>query len=472
MNDDATGGASACFPAFKAVLQRRFGDAVYDSWMAELEFAGERDGAVILSSPSELKTNRLNQQYRPGMEAAWCDEVSPIKRLIIETNRRRLSDNAARSAAKTANGVASHELKNGALSRATRNSVDSLRVATLGSAIDARHTFDAFAVDATNEVAYAAAKRIFLDTVSREVVYIYGQSGVGKTHLLQAIAHEWAQRNPGDRFTYFTHANMRDCVAPAAMSNSLPNLHNELLARRLIIIDDLHFLISSKRTVEEILNLVNAFTASGHQIVIAGEHSPVKLAQEGPNQRLADRLAGGLSAPIELGGEALRAEVLRKRRDQEVSKCKITDEAIGFIAKHFPQSMREAIGAYKQLALVYSAKEMTIGAEEARIALKSRLGDQRPRATLNDLLEAAARAFGVSVGELTGRGQPQRIVRGRHGFTLVGREVLGESFPSLGKALGRDHTTVMSSYDRAQALHDRDARFRAAVAAIKADIGA
>ncbi len=194
----------------------------------------------------------------------------------------------------------------------------------------------------------------------------------------------------------------------------------------------------------------------------------MRLAEAGLNQRLADRLAGGLAAPIERGGETLRLEVIKKRRDRTDMECLVSDEACAFIARHFPQSMRAAIGALKQIVLVYGSSGLTVGVEEARRALKTHLLDATRRVTLDDLLDAVAEEFELKPDDLTGRAQPQRIVRARHAFVMIGRDSLKESFPKLARALRRDHTTAMNSYEKAYIHYERLEAYREHIARIEA----
>jgi len=217
--------------------------------------------------------------------------------------------------------------------------------------------------------------------------------------------------------------------------------------------------------------MVNAFIASGRQLVIAGEAPPGRLIEKDVHARLADRLSGGLAVQMEPGGVASRTDVLKMRSAKANMKCVIGDEAIDYIAANFPHSMREAIGALNQLLLTYGDKEETIGRAEAQAALRSRLVSGKRAGTLDDGIAAAADAFGISVDDMKGRSQPQRIAKARHAFVFVAREALKESFPRIAAALGRDHTTAMSSYRRAQALLERNKDFRDAVETIRLAVG-
>lgn len=496
MTEETGGDAAAKLDLFFSTLKSRYGEGVYRAWFADLSIQQISEDTVTLVATSDFRRDRLNEQYRPGMQAAWAERIYPIRRLAIVS--RPAADRPVAAPARPMNGEgAERKLENKSAQRLngastpffpdaapeSRRASDRLEVESgrrerkaspigeLASPLDPRSTFEAFAVDGSNAMAHAAARQVFLEGATRELIYIYGPSGVGKSHLMHAIGHEWRARDLGTS-GYFTYNNLGNGCVNAVLSNSIMTLHQDMLARDLVMIDDIHLLIGKTRTLEEILNLVNAFTGGARQLVIAGELAPARLAEAGINERLADRLAGGLAVPIAPGGESLRVEVLRKRRDAARAACELTDEAIAFVAHHFPSSMREAIGAMNQLLLVYGASAIRVGEAEAMSALRARLGDRRRSSTLEDALNAAAASFGMTVADLTGRAQQQRVVRARHAFVMVGRDTLNESFPRIAAVLRRDHTTAMSSYRRAQALHERDRTFQARVSDIRSALGA
>jgi chromosomal replication initiator protein len=495
MDNDHTVGRGGDFSKFQAALNRRFGDAIVASWMSDLKLERATEDSVTLSTESQVKCDAISQRFIMMLKETWCEEVAPIRKMSIMM-RKALQDGAARirslptaSNGATGAGAFSHKSAfkangkhvngvNGARrfdSADIRGNAEAERSAyaleNLLSPLDERSTFESFAVDDSNSLAYSAARRVLLDDAPAEVVYIYGQSGLGKTHILHAIGNAWRARNGDSGCAYLAYHNMSSGCSVAWKSGSLHALHRDLLAQKIVLIDDVHLLGGAHRTQEEILKLVNAPLASGRRLVIAGELAPAKLAEAGINERLASCLAGGLSVPILPGGDKLRAEVLRKRLATASLKCEITDEAVTFIATHFPQSMREAIGAFNQLVLIYGERNMKIGVEEAGSALRDRLSDRRRTPTLEEAAEETAKAFDISLGELKGRGQPQRLARARHAFVFVGREVLRESFPRISRTLGRDHTTAMSGYHRAQALLERDKKFQAQVKAIEVALG-
>jgi len=482
MKNDSADRANERISIFRETLRRDYGDATFVSWFSDLMVDDVAEDSVTLSTESDLRRDRLDQQFKHGLIRAWSENVFPIRRLLI-VKRQALRDNSARvnalaPALSATNGAAPRRL--GVLSggfdagaeKKPRLEFAAPNLEEIATRLDPRMTFDAFAADASNAVALSAVRQIFDESAPRELLYLYGPPGVGKSHLLQSAGNAWMQRFPNGRCLYLTHNNVQNGCVSALMSSSTQALQRDILANDLVMIDDIHLLAGKQKTMREVVNLVTAITSAGRQLIVAGELAPGNLEKADILGRLADRLAGGLAVGITPGGEALRRAVLRKHRESAELRCTIAEEAIDLIARLFSSSMRECIGAFKQLALVYRDQPVTVGAAEALSALKLRLGDRKRSATLDEALAASAAAFGLALEEMKGRTQPQRIVRARHAFVYVARTSMSESYPRIGRALGRDHTTAMSSMQRAEALISRDKQFAAAVQAIRIEIGA
>lgn len=473
-NGDSTGSGfqSAAFNKYLAALRGQVGDAKYRSWFVDLGLAELTDECVTLSTGSEAKRDMLDQRFLPILADIWRKEIGPVGKLRL-TVRRKLSAHAAKVDAQARTDkiepatAINGNLFNAKPAKEVGRKEGGPDFSDISMPLDARRTFDAFAVGDSNRIGWAAARQALAKGRTRELIYFYGQSGVGKTHLLQAIAHEWLKDETRGASAYVTYNNFISACVSAVWSNSTPVLHKALLQNNLLGFDDIHFLEGKNRTQEELLIVIDQALDSGKQVVIAGELPPAKLAEAGINQRLADRLAGGICAPINQGDEALRLAVLKKRIEQSDAKCSISEEVLQFIARTFTQSMRETIGALNQLVLMYGEQEIAVDLDDAKAILKSRLDDRRKVATLDDAIAAGAEAFGLKLEEMTCRAQPQRLVRARHAVVWCAREVLKESFPRIGKALKRDHTTAMSSYRRAQALLERDKVFQDGVRRIR-----
>ncbi len=480
MKNDNAGPAAEKLSRLRETLLRNYGEATYRNWFSDLLIDDATGGCVTLSTESALRRDRLDQQYKYGLMTAVREVYSGVSRLLI-VMRQALRENSARVAALAPNaldraaagktrGVIKGDFDLPAPKR-NKEQFCAPDLKELATPLDPRATFDAFAVDASNEVAVAAVRQIFDDAAPRELLYIYGPPGVGKSHLIQSAGHEWLRRHPGSRCVYLTHNNVQAGCVQALMSSTTMTLQRDILSNDLVIFDDVHLLAGKQKTMREVVNLITAITSAGRQLIIAGELAPGALEKAEILARLADRLAGGLAVGVAPSNEALRRAVLIKTRDSSGLSCTITDEAIELVARLFSSSMRECIGAYKQLALVYKDQPTVVGPAEALAALKSRLGARKRSATLEETLAVAAAVFGLTVEEIKGRTQPQRIVRARHAFVYVARTSMSESYPRIGRVLGRDHSTAMSSMQRAEALISRDKKFADGVRAIRIEIG-
>lgn len=455
------------FAVFHDRLRRKFGDTTYNCWMADLAVEEISDDAATLSTGSPVRVDRLNHQYRQDIHRIWNVCFPPLKTLTI-CARARLSANAASAQTKF---FQPNTTSPTTAERAQASNLSVIEGGRIGSRIDVLYRLDGFAVDATNEIAFRAARKILDDGAKGQLIYIHGDSGCGKTHLLNAIANELLERAADFPVAFYSHADFRNESASAARSGRLQQFHERLASRDVVMIDDLHRLKSSVRTQEEILNLIDDFRSAGKCVLIAGLYDPARLRAEGLNARLTDRLAGGIPVMIEPASEPLKLEILAAQSAVRDAECILGDDVLSFVATSFRRSVREAIGALNHLCLVHGRDAREISITDARKALAQKLASAGGAVGLDDLLRATAEVCGLTIDDLTGRAQPQRIARARHAFSMVGRETLKESFPRLGSALKRDHTTVMSSYDRAQALHERCEIFRNVVAGIRERLG-
>jgi len=456
-------GQAEAFDRYLLALRGRVGADKYKSWFVDLGLAEMTNECVTLSTASREKRDMIDHRFLPILAETWRQAVGPVQRVKL-TVREQLREHAARIDAREENRARQRLETKREHGAKTKGLVD---FRDIGARLNPRRTFETFAVGDSNRIAWAAAQQALAKGAPRELIYFYGESGLGKTHAEQAICHEWSKDEDAGPYIYVTYRNMINACVPAVLSNSTSALHKALLRHSLLVFDDVHLLEGKDRTQEELLVVIDAALDSGKQVVMAGELPPAKLAEKGINKRLADRLAGGLCAPIHEADEELRLEILKKRVRRSNAKCLIADGVLEFIARTFNQSTRETIGALNQLLLMYGQESITVELDRAKELLRSRLQDRRKVATLDDAIAAGAEAFGLRLEDMTARAQPQRIVRARHAAVWCAREILKESFPRIGKALKRDHTTVMSSYRRAQALMERDKAFQDGVRRIR-----
>lgn len=461
----------AAFERYLTALRGQVGEAKYKSWFLDLGFTDCTDRTVTLSTPTKSKRDILDNRYLPLLIDLWRREVGPVDRVRLTVRANALKKHAAK-----VNETSGAAPKASAFLQSANGgyrSTPSDNLPKLSAPLDPRRSFETLANGHSNRLAEASVRQAIAPNSQPEVVYIFGESGVGKTHLLQAACQAVAGSEQHSSGLYVTYRNMINACVSAVLSNQTQALQEMFLASPVVAIDDVHFLEGKDRTQEELLIVIDALIDSGRSIIVAGDRAPSKLVEAGINKRLADRLAGGLCAQVAQADEEMRLDILRKRAAASDATCKVDSEVLEFIARNFADSTREAIGALNQVLLIFRNEQMIVGLDDARDFLDARLRDQTvPKvATIEDAITAGADAFGLTSDDVLGRAQPQRIVRARHAIVFCAREVLSESFPRIGKALGRDHTTVMSSYRRAQALIERDKAFQEGVRRIKEALG-
>jgi len=469
---------------FLSCLAREYGETQFNAYFRDMSIASASSSLVTFETGSEVRCALIGRHHLVTMKDIWNKTIGPVDRVAIKL-RPEISANLTATARKSrekemrtpffidrpANGAASGTALPADQARNLRSrngggeDKKALPFEMLLSPVNTQNTFDSFAVDASNELACAAARKAILESepddnsANHELIYIYGMSGIGKTHLLHAIANENRRRNPDLLIAYFDYNNVQNGCVDALLSNGATEFHRRFMQCHVVLIDDIHLLYGKEKTQEQLLTIIDTCLASGVQLAVAGDLAPKKLIDKNINQRLADRLAGGLSVGIQTGGPHLRCDVLKKRLDREKAVCRISSEALDFVVANFNHSMREAIGGLNQLLLSYRNCDITVDLPMAREALRDKLSEGRKVLSVDDLLAVTSEVMGVSIEDMKGKARPQPIVRARHAFVYCGREYLKQSLPQLSRALNRDHTTALSSARRAAALLERDKIF-------------
>lgn len=495
---------------FLSVLAREYGKAHYQAYFNDMTLASVTRDLVAFETASEHHRDIIGRNHLSTIKRLWKMHIGPVDRIAIKLRpevSRNLSNSSARAQFKEMTPQMSSPLAgsaakqpffkdvSGKFSNVANNASGILPASDSGfstttfasaaavsaqalsaqngeqtnkkplsfeellSPVDERNTFETFAVDASNELAYAAAKSAINSSTSPQLIYLHGKSGVGKTHLLHAIAMESRRNNAQSRAAYLPYNNVATGCVSAMLTNNTAALHRAFMSCDIVLLDDVHLLLSKEKTQEQVMAILDACLASGCHVALAGDVGPMRLAEAGMNQRLSDRLAGGLSVAVQSAGPHLRFEVLKKRLSRSDVQCTVTEEALEFIVRNFTHSMRETIGALNQLLLLHSDKPVRIDLALARECLRDRLQDGKRIYSLDELLVVTAEVMGVSVADMQGKARPQPLARARHAFVYCAREVLRESLPRISKALHRDHTTALSSVRRAAALLERDKVF-------------
>jgi len=321
-----------------------------------------------------------------------------------------------------------------------------------------RYTFDLFVIGKSNELAAAAAL-----TVSQapgkvyNPLFIYGDTGLGKTHLMQAVAHETLQRSPNTRITYVGAEQFMNELISSILERSAAEFRRRYRETDLLLIDDVHFLKGRKEaTQEEFFHTFNALYEAGRQIVLTSDRPPSEIT--GLEARLVSRFQWGMVADITLPDFEHRVAILKQKAQLDRLELTIPDNVIHFIAEHVRSNIRELEGSIIKLLAYASLKHKDITVEVAREALRDKLRaieglepEANGKLTILTIQQAVAKEWGVTVDGLRSKTRTKTLTIPRQIAMYLARELLATQLVEIGNAFGgRDHSTVIHSIDKVQ----------------------
>ena len=335
--------------------------------------------------------------------------------------------------------------------------------------LNERYTFETFVIGKSNELAAAAAHAIAeAPGKTYNPLFIYGATGLGKTHLMQAIAHARLTRAPDTRVLYVGSEQFLNEVIESIHSRTMPDFRrryrNEV---DLFLVDDVHFLEGKEQTQEEFFHTFNALHQANKQIVLTSDRPPKEIP--GLEARLVSRFESGMVADIGQPDLEHRIAILRNKQEQDHLEMTIPDDVLRFIAEHVRSNVRELEGCIIKLLLFASLKHKEISIELAREALSDKIkpGEDgaearaKPLPTIHRVQEVVARRWGVTPEGLRSKARIKTLTIPRQIAMYLARDLLQMQLVEIGQAFGgRDHSTVIHSVDKVQRQMSRDRTFR------------
>ena len=318
-----------------------------------------------------------------------------------------------------------------------------------------RYTFDQFVIGKSNELAAAAAHAV---TQAPGKVYnplfIYGDTGLGKTHLMQAIAHEIIAHHPDTRITFVATEQFTNELITSIQNHTTSNFRRQFRETDLLLLDDVHFLKGKEATQQEFFHTFNALYEAGRQIVLTSDRPPSEIPSlEG---RLVSRFQWGMVADIDLPDFEHRVAILRQKAAIDHLEHSIPEDVIRFIAENVKSNIRELEGSIIKLLAFASLKHRDISIELARDALRDKLKASNGQPTTSELGLTIARIqdlvaleWGVTPEGLRSKTRTKLLTTPRHIAMFLTRDLLGTQLVEIGNAFGgRDHSTVIHSIDK------------------------
>ena len=342
-----------------------------------------------------------------------------------------------------------------------------------------RYTFDHFVIGKSNELAAAAAHASAQAPGSvYNPLFIYGDTGLGKTHLMQAVAHEIVKRRPSTRIAYVGTEQFTNELVAAIQTRSTHEFKRRYREVDLLLVDDVHFLRGKESTQEEFFHTFNALYEAGRQIILTSDRPPSEIP--GLEARLVSRFQWGMVADIDLPDLEHRSAILRKKAELDHLESTIPDEVIRFIAENVRSNVRELEGSIIRLLAYASLKHRDITVDIAREALRDKLrvgddgaGGRGAQLDAASIQAAVAKDWGVTAEGLRSKTRTKTLTVPRQVAMYLMREMLAMQLVEIGNAFGgRDHSTVIHSLDRVAEMTKEDPQFGQRVARLRATLEA
>jgi chromosomal replication initiator protein len=447
----------------KVRLRAEVGDDVYSSWFARMDLDAIEGDVVRLSVPTRFLKSWIQAHYIEKVLACWKAEDPALRRIelavrtaVIRTHTRPKAERNGEAERPTP--IANERSETRVASAPALAASDALG----GSPLDPRLTFDAFLVGRSNTLAHAAAKQVASARCGEPVMfnplYIHAGVGLGKTHLLQAIAWAGSQGSGGRKVLYLTVEKFMYGFVSALKTQTAIAFKEALRGIDVLVIDDLQFL-QGKSTQAEFCHTLNALIDAGRQVVIAADRPPSDL--ETLDERVRSRLAGGLVVEMGSHEEELRLEILKSRvaaaRSHHVG-FDVPGPVLAYIAKTVTHNGRDLDGALNRLLAHNKLTGQVVTVEMAERAVRDLVRPQDPRRVkIEDIQRVVARQYNVSRADLLSSRRTANVVRPRQIAMYLAKALTLRSLPEIGRRFGgRDHTTVLHAVRKIETLASND----------------
>jgi len=408
-------------------LRLEAGETVFQNWLGLLSLSSYSNGKIVIAIHSKFHKDWIEPRYGNRIRSLWhgfSKDVSSVTLIVDE----RLAG------------------------RVTKKSEDaSSSILNLSSPLDPRYTFDKFVVGPSNDFVVAAAQRISdSEEVSFNPVVIYGGVGLGKTHLMHAIAWKIREINPSRRVVYLSAEKFMYQFVRALRQQETMAFKEQFRSADVLMIDDVQFIAGKNSTQEEFFHTFNALVDQNKQIIVSSDRSPADL--EGIEERLRSRLGWGIVGEIHQTTYELRLGILQSKAD-DLRNCSIPKNVIEFLAHKIISNVRELEGALKRLVAHSQLIGRPVSLESAHDVLHDLLRVNNRRVTIEEIQKKVAEHFNIRLSDMSSPRRARAVARPRQIAMYLSKQLTSRSLPEIGRTFGgRDHTTVMHAVSRIEAL--------------------
>ena len=437
-----------------SVLRAELGEATFRSWFKHIEFGELTEKKLVLYVPTKFMKDWIHTHYSDRILTILKNDNIPVSSIFFELQKFKTTK----------------EPPNNNLEKTTTSSKPSIHTkyssdesgdhnSMLGAPLDPNLSFDNFVVGGSNELAYAAAKRITeVERVSFNPLFLYGGVGLGKTHLMHAMALEIKKNWPERKVLYLSAEKFMYQFIKALRFKDTMSFKQQFRSVDVLMVDDIQFIAGKDSTQEEFFHTFNTLIDHNHQVVISADRSPVDL--DGIEERIRSRLGWGLVTDIHASDYELRLGVLQtkaKKHAEDNPEIIIKDNILEFLAQRIDSNIRVLEGALNRVIAYSSFVNKPLTIEMAQEVLKDLIRASQRRITIDDIQRKVADYYNIRLSDLLSARRSRTIARPRQVAMYLSKILTTRSLPEIGRKFGgRDHTTVIHAVKRIESLQDSD----------------
>ncbi len=404
-------------------LRQQLGNSTYDTWFSSIQILENSADTITIQTPDEFFKNWFIEHYLPNIKTLILAQTQQHIRVDVVVNPELQKKTSP--PLKTREPFKKEKREDGSFH------------------LNPRFSFDSFVVGSSNRFAYSACLAVAESPAKAyNPLFIYGQVGLGKTHLMQAITHQIQQYSPNSTCCYISSERFTNELIDAIRHRSTSNFRKKYRNIDVLLIDDIHFLAGKESTQEEFFHTFNTLHNNHKQIIISSDRPPKEISNL--EERLSSRFAWGLITDIQPPDFETRVAILRKKIERE--PVDVPEEVITFIAEQIKTNIRELEGALIRVLAYSLLEEHPITLDMAKVILKDMVKETIKIISVEMIQKTVADFFNITCHDLKAKRRSRNILKPRQVAMYLSRRLTNLSLPEIGNSFGgKDHTTVLHS---------------------------
>lgn len=438
----------------KDLLKQNFEAKTYNGWLSKLRLVSLTDNEIVMSVPTSFIKDWITREFLYGVKKTVDGKKVWLRKGLVEIFKQK------HSGLKSFKIIVDKNRKTKEIEEGFEDKVSSIseheNLYVLGAKLNPEFTFDNLAVGSSNRLAFSVAKSVAesIDIgLNTNPFFVYGGIGLGKTHLLQAIAWKLKERNPKQNIVYLSAEKFMYLFIQALRSQSIMKFKERFTNIDVLLIDDIHFIAGKDSTQKEFFYVFNALINDGKQIILVCDKSHNDLV--GVDEKLKSRISGGVVADVYAPDYEMRLEIAKKKAKMVGLNC--SDEILEYIAENIRTNGRDIDGAVKKILLHQKFMDGELGLEIVKTLLKDLLRSINKTVNVAKIQQTVAEHFRVNRNDLNSKRRDKKFTLPRQVAMYLSKIMTTKSLADIGKAFGnRNHATVIHSVRKIEELKQAD----------------